>query len=110
MGMSIAYGKFYDSKRRKLIFQCDVVQSIDNVLYLRYNKIIGWDTMKPAKSTSMSIRVSENELTKLKQAAELLNYSSYSAFVRRPTLIEATRMIKEHIEDSMCKDQSHYRL
>lgn len=66
--------------------------------------------MRPAKSTSMSIRVSENELTKLKQAAELLNYSSYSEFVRRTALIEATRVIKEHIEDSMSEDQSHDRL
>ena len=63
--------------------------------------------MRPTKSTSMSIRVSENKLTKLKPAAELLNYSSYSEFVGRTALIEATRVIKEHIEYYMSEDQSH---
>ena len=43
----------------------------------------------------MSIRVSEDELEKLKKAAELLSYSSYSEFVRRTALIEATKIIKE---------------
>lgn len=62
--------------------------------------------MRPAKSTSMSIRVSEPELTKLKQAAELLNYSSYSEFVRRTALIEATRVIKEHTENSTGEDKN----
>lgn len=42
----------------------------------------------------MSIRVNEAELAKLKQAAELLNYSSYSEFVRRTALIEATKVIE----------------
>lgn len=48
------------------------------------------------KSISMSIRVSEEELEKLKIAAKLQSYSSYSEFVRRTSLIEATRVIKEH--------------
>ena len=48
------------------------------------------------KSISMSIRVSEEELEKLKKAAELQSYSSYSEFVRRTSLIEAVRVIKEH--------------
>ena len=43
----------------------------------------------------MSIRVSEDELEKLKRAAELQSYSSYSEFVRRTALIEATKIIKE---------------
>lgn len=47
------------------------------------------------KSISMSIRISEDELEKLKLAAELQSYSSYSEFVRRTALIEATRVIKE---------------
>ena len=50
--------------------------------------------MRQAKSISMSIRVNEAELAKLKQAAELLNYSSYSEFVRRTDLIEATKVIE----------------
>ncbi len=48
------------------------------------------------KSISMSIRISEDELEKLKLAAELQSYSSYSEFVRRTALIEASRVIKEH--------------
>lgn len=47
------------------------------------------------KSISMSIRVSSEELEKLKTAARLQNYSSYSEFVRRTSLMEATRTIKE---------------
>lgn len=45
------------------------------------------------KSISMSIRVSKEELTLLKEAAELQSYSSYSEFVRRTALIEAIRVI-----------------
>lgn len=49
--------------------------------------------MKQAKTISMSIRVNEDELQKLKTAAELLSYSSYSEFVRRTALVEAARVI-----------------
>lgn len=52
--------------------------------------------MKQVKTISMSIRVTEAELAKLKQAAELQNYSSYSEFVRRTALIEATQVINNH--------------
>lgn len=48
------------------------------------------------KSISMSIRVSEEELEKLKLAAELQEYCSYSEFVRRTSLIEASKIIKRH--------------
>ncbi len=48
------------------------------------------------KAISMSIRVSEEELEKLKQAAELQAYSSYSEFVRRTALLEATKVLGEH--------------
>ncbi len=48
------------------------------------------------KTISMSIRVSEEELDKLKQAARLEAYASYSEFVRRTALIEATRVIAEN--------------
>ena len=49
------------------------------------------------KTISMSIRVSEDELEKLKKAASLLEYSSYSEFVRRTALIEATKIIREDL-------------
>lgn len=48
------------------------------------------------KTISMSIRVSEDELDKLKKTAKIQNYSSYSEFVRRTALIEATKVIKEN--------------
>lgn len=48
------------------------------------------------KTISMSIRVSDDELEKLKKAATLHEYSSYSEFVRRTALIEASRILKEH--------------
>ena len=48
------------------------------------------------KSISISIRVSEEELDKFKEAARLEAYSSYSEFIRRTALIEAARIIKEN--------------
>lgn len=50
---------------------------------------------KENKTYSMSIRVSEDELTKLKQAARLEAYASYSEFVRRTALIEASKIINK---------------
>ena len=50
------------------------------------------------KTISMSLRVSEEELEKLKQAARLESYASYSEFVRRTVLSEATRIISENEE------------
>ncbi len=47
------------------------------------------------KTISMSIRVSEEELEKLKQAARIEAYASYSEFVRRTALIEAKRVIEK---------------
>lgn len=54
---------------------------------------------KDNKTYSMSIRVTEEELAKLKQAARLEAYASYSEFVRRTALLEASKVIKES-EDS----------
>ena len=48
---------------------------------------------KENKTYSMSIRVSEKELERLKQAARLESYSSYSEFIRRTALIEASKII-----------------
>lgn len=52
------------------------------------------------KTISMSIRVSEDELEMLKHAAKLLSYSSFSEFVRRTALIEATKVLKEAKQES----------
>lgn len=46
------------------------------------------------KTISMSIRVSEEELEKLKQAARLESYASYSEFIRRTALIEAEKVLQ----------------
>ncbi len=48
-----------------------------------------------SKTVSMSIRVSEEELEKLKEAAKLEAYSSYSEFVRRTALLKATEVIEK---------------
>lgn len=53
---------------------------------------------KENKTYSMSIRVSKDELAKLKQAARLEAYASYSEFVRRTALIEASRIITKTVE------------
>jgi len=56
---------------------------------------------KDNKTYSMSIRVSEEELEKLKHAARLEAYASYSEFVRRTALLEASRIInKTNTEES----------
>lgn len=53
-----------------------------------------------SKSTSISIRIDEDELEKLKIAAKLEAYSSYSEFIRRTALLEATRIIKENNDNN----------
>lgn len=50
------------------------------------------------KTYSMSIRVSEEELNRLKQAARLEAYASYSEFVRRTALLEASKIIEENVK------------
>lgn len=56
------------------------------------------------KTISMSIRVSEKELEKLKQAARLEAYASYSEFIRRTALIEADRVINQKGRDDIEDD------
>lgn len=51
---------------------------------------------KEIKTYSMSIRVSQEELDKLKMAARLEAYASYSEFVRRTALLEAAKIISEN--------------
>lgn len=58
-----------------------------------------WEELYMNKTYSMSIRVSEEELNRLKQAAKLESYSSYSEFVRRIALKEADRVIKKEKKD-----------
>ncbi len=41
----------------------------------------------------ISIRLTEEELERIKSAAELSSYSSYSEFIRRTILIESTKII-----------------
>ena len=60
------------------------------------------------KSISISIRVSEEELDKFKQAAKLEAYASYSEFVRRTALIEASRIIKENNVEGEKMDECNY--
>lgn len=50
---------------------------------------------KDNKSYSMSIRVSEEELNRLKEAAKLEAYASYSEFVRRTALLEANKILEK---------------
>ena len=55
------------------------------------NRNGGTDIMR--KSISISIRVSEDELEKFKEAARLEAYASYSEFIRRTALKEADKVI-----------------
>ena len=51
----------------------------------------------------MSIRVSEEELEKLKLAAQMQAYASYSEFVRRTALLEASRIVKANMAEESPK-------
>lgn len=63
------------------------------MLHANDNIFVGGDMMN--KTISMSIRVSEEELDKLKQAAQIEAYASYSEFIRRTALKEAERVIED---------------
>ena len=56
------------------------------------------------KTISMSIRVSEEELDKLKQAKRIEAYASYSEFVRRTALKESDRVIKKNERENTLKE------
>lgn len=56
------------------------------------------------KTISMSIRVSEEELDKLKQAARIEAYASYSEFIRRTALLEAEKVIRGNGEKLEAKE------
>ena len=56
------------------------------------------------KTISLSIRVSEEELDKLKQAARIEAYASYSEFVRRTALKESDRVIKKNERENTLKE------
>lgn len=51
---------------------------------------------KDNKTYSMSIRVTEEELERLKLAARIEAYASYSEFIRRTVLLEANSIIKRN--------------
>lgn len=53
------------------------------------------------KTISMSIRVSEEELDKLKHAARLESYASYSEFIRRTALKEADILLIRHVAQKL---------
>ena len=67
------------------------------ILFLQEDKCMN-------KTISMSIRVSEEELDKLKHAARLEAYASYSEFIRRTALIEADRVINQKGRDNIEND------
>ena len=80
----------------KSVKSANVDNCVVNVPHNGYNnsrRILSMD--KENKTYSMSIRVSEEELEKLKQAARLESYSSYSEFIRRTALIEASKIIED---------------
>lgn len=59
------------------------------------------------RTISISIRVSQEELNKFKKAAELEKYSSYSEFVRRTILIEASKIIKNNRDEGAESDENN---
>lgn len=79
----------------------DVGKCIVNVPRMSYT--IFWRFLrmeKENKTYSMSIRVTQQELEKLKQAARLEAYASYSEFVRRTALLEASKIVEKQNKKS----------
>lgn len=58
------------------------------------------------KTFSISIRVSEEELQKLKQAAKIESYASYSEFMRRTALKEADKVIRDSEKSGRSKSRN----
>ena len=58
------------------------------------------------KSISISIRVSEEELERLKTASKIEEYSSYSEFIRRTALLEANRIIMSKEKNNSSNDET----
>ena len=80
--------------------QCQPIENVElciaNAPHSEYN--VSSEVFIMNKTYSMSIRVSEEELNKLKQAARIEAYASYSEFVRRTALIEAGRVIDDNLK------------
>lgn len=57
------------------------------------------------KSTTISIRIDEEELKKIKLAARLSSYSSYSEFIRRTVLIESSEIISRSLQNNDLKEK-----
>ena len=68
---------------------------LDNVAHYMYNE--AQEELHMNKTFSMSIRVSEEELERLKKAAKIEEYASYSEFIRRTALKQANEIIAEDI-------------
>lgn len=51
------------------------------------------------KSTTISIRINKEELEKIKLAAKLSSYSSYSEFIRRTVLLESAKIISQSLQN-----------
>lgn len=56
------------------------------------------------KSISISIRVSEEELERLKTASKIEEYSSYSEFIRRTALLEANKILTKEDQNENRKN------
>ena len=61
-----------------------------------YNEL--QEGMRMNKTFSMSIRVSEEELERLKKAARIEEYATYNEFVRRTALKQANEIIAEDMK------------
>lgn len=72
---------------------CDIVLTLPRV-----KTILLMEGYAMNKTITMSIRISEEELDKLKQAARLEAYASYSEFVRRTALLEASKILTDNGE------------
>lgn len=57
------------------------------------------------KSTTISIRIDEEELKKIKLAAKLSSYSSYSEFIRRTVLLESAKIISQSLRNNDLKGE-----
>ena len=57
--------------------------------------MINMEGFQMNKTVSISIRVNEEEMERIRLAARLEEYASYSEFIRRTVLIEAKKIIAQ---------------
>lgn len=86
--------KLFERRKWRKMYHIVLTMTCENV------NVNIWRDSAMNKDITMSIRVSQDEMNKLKQAARIEAYASYSEFVRRTALKEAQKIIANEPKES----------